>query len=272
MEYTCLQVSCDPDSTEMVFALMSSLPFESFEEEDAGGKAYILSENWNQETIAALEEFQAILPFSYVAGVVKQENWNAIWESSFHPVVIGDFCAIRASFHPSMPEVQIELIIDPKMAFGTGHHETTSMMGEAMEESDFEGKRVFDFGCGTGVLAILAKKLHAAEVWAIDNDPASTENTLENAELNDTAPIRILEGSLEVMPAEPFDIILANINRNVLMDTLPALKELLKPGGILLISGILLSDRRMLLDKAAATGLNFESEKTKGDWCMLRFR
>jgi ribosomal protein L11 methyltransferase len=163
-------------------------------------------------------------------------------------------------------------VIDPKMAFGTGHHETTSMMVEAMEEIDFKGKRVFDFGCGTGVLAILARKLGAEEVLAIDYDPASTENTIENVQLNKVEPVEVLEGTLDVVPHQLFAVILANINRNVLMDTLPDLKTLLEPGGLLLLSGILIRDQPLLLERAAETGLIFESAQTKGDWCMLRFR
>ncbi len=271
-DYTCVAIQCDPSSTEMIFALLSSLPFDSFEEEEEGGKGYIPTAQWTEEVRETVADYQEIIPFTWEATAVKNENWNAIWESGFQPIRIGTFCGIRASFHEPLTGLAHELIIDPKMAFGTGHHETTEMMVAAMESIDFFNKRVFDFGCGTGVLAILAKKLGATDVWAIDYDPASTENTLENVILNHAEPVTVLEGSLEVMPSEPFEVILANINRNVLMETLPQLSQLLLPDGILLISGILIRDKQMLLDKAQESGLHYESERTKGDWCMLRFR
>ena len=272
MEYTCLDIECDPASLELIFALLSEAPFEAFEEEETGGKAFILSELWEDAARQTVADAQSWVPFTFSTRIGAHENWNAIWEAGFQPIRMGDFCGIRASFHDPMPGVRHELVIDPKMAFGTGHHETTSMMVEAMEEIDFKGKRVFDFGCGTGVLAILARKLGAEEVLAIDYDPASTENTIENVQLNKVEPVEVLEGTLDVVPHQLFAVILANINRNVLMDTLPDLKTLLEPGGLLLLSGILIRDQPLLLERAAETGLIFESAQTKGDWCMLRFR
>ena len=272
MEYTCLDITCQPADIELVFALLSVLPFDAFEEEEAGGKAFIASEHWDEAAREVVEGLQATVSFTFVTRIVPDENWNARWEAEFHPIQIGDFCGIRASFHPPMSGVKHELVIDPKMAFGTGHHETTAMMVEAMEAIDFSGKRVFDFGCGTGVLAILARKLGAPDVLAIDYDPASTENTIENVTLNAVDPVQVLEGSIEVVPRQLFDVILANINRNVLLDTMTDLKNLLRPGGILLLSGILLRDQALLMERATEAGLIFEYAQTKGDWCMLRFK
>jgi ribosomal protein L11 methyltransferase len=200
---------------------------------------------------------------------LPEENWNIQWESHFSPISVNDFCYVRADFHPSVTGFKHELVITPRMAFGTGHHETTYMMMEAMENIPFKDTFVFDFGCGTGILAILAVKLGAKKVIALDIEEPAVENAIDNATLNGVGDyIDVFAGDLKAVSLSGQDVILANINRNVILDELPTLKNQLSPFGLLLISGILWSDWDLIMDKASSQGLNLVSKNQKGDWMM----
>ncbi|RYE24702.1 MAG: 50S ribosomal protein L11 methyltransferase, partial [Sphingobacteriaceae bacterium] len=188
---------------------------DTFEELDFGFKAYMPSASFSKEKLDnRLEPFHSVLTFSYEVNLIPQKNWNAVWESNFQPIQIKDQIWVRATFHEARPDFPFEIVIDPKMAFGTGHHQTTSMMMDFILNTVFTGKKTLDMGCGTGILAILAAKKGATEITAIDYDPVCCESTIENAALNQVENMRILCGSKEVIPEEQFDIILANINRN----------------------------------------------------------
>ncbi|RYF91339.1 MAG: 50S ribosomal protein L11 methyltransferase, partial [Chitinophagaceae bacterium] len=195
------------------------------------------------------------------------------WEKNFSPMVVNDMCYVRATFHEPMPQYPIEIIIDPKMAFGTGHHQTTTMMMEYVLEMDISGKKVLDMGCGTGILAILAAKKGVAELVAIDYDPLSYDSTIENANLNHVPHIRAICGGKEAIPDEQFDVILANINRNILLDQIPRYAEVLRPGGEIYYSGFYESpDLDIIKDACLSVGMRYSGHKVMGEWTAACFK
>jgi ribosomal protein L11 methyltransferase len=257
----------DPDRRDLLVPALEALGFEGFEEEDEALKAYI-PENRLDE--AAFETFRATTLTATQRertsrAILPEQNWNQLWESSFEPVVVGDFCAIRAEFHEPIANVQQEIVITPKMSFGTGHHATTRLMIEAMRDLPLEDKRVIDFGTGTGVLAILAERLGARAIWALDNDPWSIDNAQENAGRNGAGLVSLhLSATLDGVPVS--DIILANINRHVLLEHMTQLHALLTQGGFLLLSGILEADRDVIGASASKAGFGLAGERQAGGW------
>ena len=247
--------------------------FDTFEEVDFGFKAYIPAVKFNKEELdERLEPFHNVLTFSYEVNLIPQKNWNEVWESNFQPIQIKDQVLVRATFHEPRPDFPFEIVIDPKMAFGTGHHQTTSMMMDFMLDTVFTGKKVLDMGCGTGILAILAAKKGAAEIVAIDYDPVCFESTIENAALNRVENMRILCGSKEVIPDEQFDIILANINRNILLDQMETYHRSLKPGGIVFLSGFYENpDLEILKAEALTYDLHYQNHKKSQEWVSAKF-
>ncbi|MFM8362612.1 MAG: 50S ribosomal protein L11 methyltransferase [Haliscomenobacter sp.] len=261
----------DPALAEPLLAWLSELPFEGFEETSDAISGFLPGDADRDVVQQALAEIAEQLPFSYSVEAIPPENWNAVWEQNFQPVQVGAFCGIRAEFHPPFDGVRHELVIQPKMAFGTGHHETTYMVVEYMADVDFHGKRVFDYGCGTGILAILAAKLGAHAIDAVDIESAAVENAIENAGRNGVS-YAVYQGTLTEVPTSVYDIILANINRNVILDSLSALYNKLPPGGDLIISGILGSDKETIQDAAIAHGFQWISQKAKGNWIAAKLR
>lgn len=203
--------------------------------------------------------------------VIEQQNWNEDWEKSFTPVTVSGFCTIRATFHKPDTSVLHDIIITPKMSFGTGHHATTQLMLQQMSTCDFEGKSVFDFGTGTGVLAILAEKLGAKEIVAVDNDEWSYENTLENIGYNNSKHIKVFRGSIEKAGLRKYDIVLANINRHILLEYMDEMKALLSSTGIIYMSGILDEDEQLITTEAAKSGFTFVSKVQQEKWICLCF-
>ena len=232
-----------------------------------------------QELENQLVKLQKKRKFTWKKTFHPSQNWNKIWESNFDPVVVEDWVGVRADFHEPIKNVVHELVINPKMAFGTGHHETTWMCLNAMRGLDFKGKKVLDYGCGSGILAILASKLGAASIEAVDIEEESYLNTIENAERNGVANIVPLHGTLEKITATDFDIVLANINRNIILDSLFELSQMIKPGGWLLASGFLKEDEMVVVDVAwrvafVLTAIHEKSRKTEtGEmtWLCLLF-
>ncbi|MFQ5448219.1 MAG: 50S ribosomal protein L11 methyltransferase, partial [Saprospiraceae bacterium] len=204
--------------------------------------------------------------------LVPGQNWNSLWESNFEPVIVGDFCGIRADFHPPLQYVSHELVINPKMAFGTGHHETTFMVIEHMRNIDFCGKKVLDFGCGTGVLAILASKLGAKSIVAADIEEQSYRNTLENATNNGVANIEAVCGTLSDVSAGFFEVVLANINRHVILGALPTLSKRVLPGGWLVTSGYLLADEQVVTEALKNAGFQTVNILKQGNWISIKSR
>jgi ribosomal protein L11 methyltransferase len=234
------------EKRDIILSMLSDEGYHAFEETDAVLSAFIYEEKFDK---TLLETLLSSFQLNYTSQKIEEKNWNSIWESGFQPVIIDDYVAVRASFHSPIPLVLYDLIITPKMSFGTAHHATTYMMIKMMRCIEFKEKRVLDFGTGTGILAILAAKSAAGEVVAIDNDELSIMNALENVAANDCPFITVsMNDSTDGLGK--FDIILANINLNILIENLGVLKKNLFPSGILILSGILHSDSEYLLQTA----------------------
>ncbi len=228
---------------DMLVARLSELDFDGFEEKDAELHAYVPIEHFQEKPV---KDFLDSSQLSFASSIMAKQNWNALWESNFEPVTIDDFCTIRADFHPVDSAVEHDVVITPKMSFGTGHHATTYLMIQEMRSIEFKEKEVADFGTGTGILAILAEKLGSTRVWAIDHDDFSIENALENVERNNSLSVTV-EKAAVFSSNDQFDVILANINKNVIIDNLVGLVFGLKRGGKLLLSGLLKEDEHDIL-------------------------
>jgi ribosomal protein L11 methyltransferase len=252
---------------------LAAVGFDTFEETDLGFKAYIPADVFDQAAIEeALKPYHQQFTFAYEVTLIPQKNWNEVWESNFEPIQIGNQVWVRATFHAARPEFPYEIVIDPKMAFGTGHHQTTAMMMALMLENDFAGKKVLDMGCGTGILAVLASKLNAAHVVAIDYDPVCYDSTIENGLLNHADNITALCGSKEAIPDEQYDRILANINRNILLDQMERYNQALKDGGEIYFSGFYETpDLEMITDEARKYGLKYITHKKMKEWVAAKF-
>src|SRR6185437_3018201 len=255
------------DFQEVLIALLGEMGYEGFEQEEDLLHAFIPEAAFEE---AALKELLEAHGLSYTLQHIAERNWNAEWEANFQPVVMEGFCAIRAHFHPPMPEVEHELIITPKMSFGTGHHATTYMMLQAMRTLDLRGKRVLDFGTGTGVLAILAERWGAGSIVAIDNDDWSIENASENVEANACNHIQVLKRDQIADVAGTFDVILANINKHVIVSQLEALTQHLAEDGVIVLSGLLQDDLEEIEKEAVKNNLSVSGRMTKGSWICLK--
>jgi ribosomal protein L11 methyltransferase len=273
MDYLCYGIVVEEELKEQLLAFLAYLPFDSFEEVDTGLKAYLPATAAVEETDAQMDGLAQRYRFTYTKQLIPHQNWNAVWESNFTPIQIGHFCLIRAEFHNQQEGFQYEIVIRPKMAFGTGHHATTYMMIAAMQNLPLKHATVFDYGCGTGILALLADMMGAKRVDAVDIEYPAYQNTLENALLNNCKQINTYHGGMDALPEQEiaYDIILANINRNVILDSLASLYAKMKPAGVLLVSGILLDDRALVTAKAKASGFELATHWTKGNWCCLQF-
>jgi ribosomal protein L11 methyltransferase len=271
MNYLKYTFQAEPDLQEILMALLADWPFDTFEESASALHAFVPQKDHDEDLQAGVQELAAQFEVAYRVEEIPYQNWNAVWESNFQPIRIDDFCAIRADFHPAQEGVKYELLINPRMAFGTGHHATTYMMMQLMSALNFEDSKVFDFGCGSGILAILAAQMGATEVQAVDIEEPSYENTIDNARLNGVeGQVQAFLGDLSVITAQGFDIILANIHRSVILAALPALHQKLNNRGTLLISGILLADRDLVLTAANETGFSTQEVLQKGDWIAAK--
>ncbi|MBA4746782.1 MAG: 50S ribosomal protein L11 methyltransferase [Muricauda sp.] len=258
-------------ATDILIAELGELGFESFVENETGLLAYILKSEWRDDALEDLFVFQnPNFEISWTSKEIEQQNWNAEWEKNFHPIKVGEKCMVRAPFHEAV-EVDYDIVIEPKMSFGTGHHETTHMMLQHILDTDFSGKSVLDMGCGTGVLAILAKKKGATEVEAIDIDEWCFLNTQENVERNDCADIKVFQGDSSLLDGKKYDVILANINRNILLEDIPIYTTCLKKGGFLFLSGFYLEDLDAISSKCGTYGLQFEKNIEKNNWVVAKY-
>ncbi|WNJ21079.1 50S ribosomal protein L11 methyltransferase [Pontibacter sp. G13] len=259
------------DLREPAMALLTALAFEAFEETESGIKGYVLKEDFDEAQIRETLSIFPNGPFPFEVSEMENKNWNAEWEQSYPPVEVGTFCQIVPTFHQPKEGFQHTVLIDPKMSFGTGHHETTRLMIQLMEHSAIANRTVLDMGCGTGVLGILAAKLQASQVLGIDIDNWSYENAKENVSLNHI-DMDILLGTSEVIPEAQFHVILANINRNVLMADIPIYAMHLQEGGELLLSGFYERDQALIEQVCTSAGLTLADSRVEQSWTALRFR
>jgi len=258
---------------DLLISDLADTGFDTFEDSENGFTAFVIKENFNeQDLIGLLANYAEDFTAEYFLEDVADENWNAEWEKNFNPLIIDDVCYVRATFHEPQPSYPYEIVIDPKMAFGTGHHQTTTMVMQYILAADVKDKDILDMGCGTGILAILAAKLGAKTLMAIDYDDICYESTLENAALNNVENLEALCGSKEVIPNEEYDIILANINRNILLDQIGRYAEVLKAEGKIFFSGFYLDpDLSMITAECAKYGIKYLDHKQNGDWVAAQF-
>ncbi len=270
-EYLALTFEMGNHNNEIWLALLSEWPFESFHEEDNVITGYIQLHDITEEMVRFISKHEGISFDEYDLTKVPDKNWNEVWESSFNPVTVDDFCYIRAEFHhPIEKKFKHVVTISPKMAFGTGHHATTFMMIQAMAEFDFNSKKVFDFGCGTGILSVLAALEGASNVIGVDIQPEAIENSDEHALMNGVGDqCHFYLGGIEKVNTEMYDIILANINRNVIKENLSELVSLLHPNGNLLISGIMFDDVEMIKAALENEKVNIINSREKDQWVQL---
>lgn len=270
MNYIQLDFEVDNiEQSDQLIALLSEKGFHGFEEEEGRLTAFIAEKNFHEESIAQIADFFESLIFTQ--SIVADRNWNEQWESSFEPVLVDDRIAIRANFHPSISTAEYEIIITPKMSFGTGHHATTYLMVQQMARIDFSGKSVFDFGTGTGILAILAEKLGAGKVLAIDNDEWSIVNAHENIAANHCSNI-VLATSDSIDVQEKFDVVLANINRHVLINHLPEISNCSKSGAVVLLSGFFSTDKEEMFTAMKNVEISCEEIYYREQWLCIRGR
>ncbi len=255
--------------SDILVARLADIGYDGFEETETELLAYISEADFNENELKTVADNSQV---EYVTEIIPEQNWNALWESNFQPVIVDGFCTIRAHFHDITVTTPYDIIITPKMSFGTGHHATTQLMMAMMKDMPLKGSEVLDFGTGTGVLAILAEMLGAAKVLAIDNDPWCIENSIENAERNKCKNITVQIGSLEDAPPHREDVILANINRHILLHYMAGLYERLKSTGMILMSGLLTEDEPVVIEAALKAGFSFIKGQEQNGWIALLFR
>jgi len=272
MEYVELKAIINPLEVgrDILVAELSEVGFESFVETEDGLEAYIQKSMYAEELIKDLDLFQNVnFKIDYTTKTIADQNWNAEWEKNFELINVEDECVIRAPFHDKLDAVEFDIVIDPKMSFGTGHHETTYLMIKRLLSLNLAGKNVMDMGCGTGVLAILAQMKRAHYVEAIDIDEWAYNNTLENVRNNNCNDIIVEMGGVEKISNTIFDVFIANINRNILLNDMSKYVDVLKSNGSLLLSGFFSSDKEMLLDEATKLNMELNYSESKNDWTML---
>ncbi len=258
-------------ASDILIAELGEVGFESFVEEEEAVLAYIQKQDWSLEIlngISILDNDRFTIDYEYKE--IEQENWNATWELNFQPIIVDAICMIRAPFHEAV-DVQFDIVIEPKMSFGTGHHETTHMMLQHILALDFQGKSILDMGSGTGVLAILAAMRGATRVDAIDIDNWCYVNAKENVARNNVDFINVYEGDVTLLEGKRYDIIIANINRNILLADIPAYVRALNENGILLVSGFYAQDLEMITTKCVGEGLKFENNKERNNWVAAKY-
>lgn len=270
LEYTFTVTPLEP-GVEILIAELGYAGFESFVETENGVLAYIQKEDWSETVLDDVEilnseQFQ----ISYSIQEIEQTNWNSEWEKNFKSIQVDDTVSVRAPFHEN-PKLQYDIVIEPKMSFGTGHHETTHMMIQHLIGLDLEGKKVLDMGCGTGILAIFAEMKGAKPIDAIDIDNWCYLNSLENVERNNCKSISVFEGDAQLLEGREYDVIIANINRNILLNDMSVYVKSLRPKGVLLLSGFYNTDIPAISEVCEKHMLKLEGKLEKNNWVSLKF-
>ncbi|MCW5519284.1 50S ribosomal protein L11 methyltransferase [Aureitalea sp. L0-47] len=261
----------DP-GTDILIAQLGEIGFESFVETEEGVTAYIQQDEFQEEKFGDVQIMASdLFTTEFTSEVIEQVNWNEEWERNFDPIEVADNCVVRAPFHDAF-NVPYEIIIEPKMSFGTGHHETTHMMLEFLLESELKDKTVLDMGCGTAVLAILSEMRGATDIDAIDIDEWCVENSEENAERNNCSHINVQLGDASLLSSEKkYDLVIANINRNILLNDIPTYVSCMNEGGILLLSGFYSEDLMMISESCVKNDLQFVENKERNNWIAAKF-
>ncbi len=273
MEYVQVTLTCLEEYREILIAELAAIGFDSFLETETGLEGYVLQEQFSRDSFdEVISTYRESAALTVVEGVLPKVNWNEEWEKNYDPIEVGKLVYVRASFHSPQPGFQYEIVINPKMSFGMGHHATTFQLLSLQGNIDHQGKRVLDVGSGTGILAIMAHLLGAKEVEAFDIDSWCVDNGNENFELNGLSTQMGLGTIREVKPKGPYELILANINKNVLLDELAIYTSLLAPHGILLLSGFYSEDIDDLNQAASLNGLHLTTQSTKDNWAALEFQ
>ena len=277
MDFIELTVQAPPELAEILVAELGEVGFDTFEDNDAGFCAYTTEAAFDRDAVAGImsryeDSKLGLGELTYSDRVITRQNWNAEWEKNFQPLVIADKISVRAPFHPRPAGVEYDIEIMPRMSFGTGHHETTALMLENQLGVDHRGKRVLDMGCGTGILAIMAEKLGARQVLAVDVEPWTVENAADNAAENHCRAVECRLGGAEVLAGEaPFDLILANINRNVLLEDMGVYAALLPAGRPILFSGFYEDDLALITAEATRQRLRYERHRSLRGWVSAIF-
>lgn len=274
MSYIELIVTVEPKElgSDILIAELSEIGFESFVDADNGFSAYIKQEHYFENEVKSMFlNYSDFLKINFIPKIIKQQNWNKDWESNFQPIDVDGKCYIRAPFHESQNSFIYDVIIEPKMSFGTGHHFTTQLMIQKLMKLDINNKSLLDMGCGTGVLAILSSMMGANPITAIDNDAWSYENSIENLQKNNINNVFVHKGDAEILAGKLFHTILANINKNVLLNDMPVYVQSLEKEGNLLLSGFFETDVSELNQKAIDLGLKLEDKVVNNQWTILHF-
>jgi ribosomal protein L11 methyltransferase len=273
MDFVELRITTSRDLADILIAELGEIGFDTFQETDEGFNAYIGEAEFDEaEVKEIIQKYSFLVIARYQVGKVPKENWNQTWETNYHPIEIPGRCRVRASFHEADASFPLEIVINPKMSFGTGHHSTTYLRMELLLDTDVKGKSVFDFGTGTGILAILAAKLGATQIDASDIDEWCIENGMENFAINDYDGIKIQLGTVKEVKKKPsYDLILANINRNVLLEEMPDYVSVLPIGGLLYLSGFYEEDLPVIEEKANSLGLKRTGYRVRDNWTAVSF-
>lgn len=267
MDFVTLKVTCDPVLTDVLIAKLFEAGFDSFQEFDDGFEGSCEQSQFDEEKVEVI--FNQFPNVSFTVKEQEKINWNEEWEKNYDPIIVENRCIVRASFHDSRPEFEYEIIVTPKMSFGTGHHATTYQVLNYQMDLDHSGKKVLDVGTGTGILAIMAAKRGATEIVATDIDEWCIENSEENFSLNDVKDVTLVKGEIDQVAQTGFDIVIANINKNVLLNQIRDYAERLKPGGQLILSGFYESDISDLENEAMKSRLYKINSTIRDKWAML---
>lgn len=275
MDYIKTTFRLTPDNQDfrdILMALLGETGYESFIENEENIEAYIPQPLFNKRNLGTID-LEGLFSFEFDSSLIQDQNWNELWEKNyFQPLVVSDQCLIRAPFHKEYPKASYEIVIEPKMAFGTGNHETTALMIEYILELNLKNRTILDMGCGTGILAMLSSMKQAGSITAIDIDPWSVESTTENAEYNNCNNIKVLLGDANLLDKHRFDFIYANIHKNILIEDLPKYTSVLNDGGILLLSGFYENDLADIKAAAAKLRLNFIEDRNRNKWVAAKFK
>ncbi len=269
-QHVFVRIACPPAQHELLIATLSDVGFDNFLEEETYLEAYPANDHYDPKAVQLVLEQYGIAPDACTEHTVDEQNWNESWEKNFEPITVGNQCRVRATFHQADSSYPYEIVISPKMAFGTGHHATTYLMLQEQLRLSHTKKRVMDAGCGTGILSVMAKQRGASPVLAFDIDEWAVNNARENLALNDCTVVELFQGTIaDVKDQRPFDLILANINRNVLLAEMKQYAHHLKPGGQLLLSGFYEEDLALMREAIVAAGLNEVRTDSRDRWVVM---